>query len=194
MNIIKVSDKDYWFEIKGKEYIYPRVTRIIQDAGISPFNPNLIDKDVLDRAKAFGTAVHKMIELYDTEKLMESKLDSNLLPYLNQYKEAIKKNEWLQECFTNEIFVYSHKWKFAGMADKVCGNRLVDIKTGLTDRIVGVQTAAYQSALNEMGYKIKYRYCLKLEATKYLLLPLKKLTDINVFYSCITINNFKQEK
>ena len=73
--------------------VVPSVTKILQIVGISDFSK--VPADILERARLFGTAVHKACELFDKGTLDERTLDTNLWPYLDAWF-AFKKDYQLE--------------------------------------------------------------------------------------------------
>lgn len=159
---------------------------------------SMVPRDVLERAAAFGTAVHMTCELDDDDMLDEDALDVALRPYLAGYRKF--KAEVKPEVLANELKVYSRKYGFAGTLDRVMRfgrglpRCLVDLKTN-TQLLpaVGPQTAAYQLAWEEMGNPaLTKRFALQLLPNDYRLEPLTDPMDRHVFLSCLTVTRWRK--
>lgn len=127
----------------------PSVSGIIMPA----YDFRFVKPEVLERAAALGSMVHKTVELFERGTL---NLDT-LHPFLHDHLK-----QWLRfkdECnFTyvrGEHIVYSEKYQYCGTYD--CDGRfsdsqvLLDIKTGSKYEPHKLQTAGYKIAAVEMG-------------------------------------------
>lgn len=95
--------------------VVPSVTKILQIVGISDFSK--VPADILERARLFGTAVHKACELFDKGTLDERTLDTNLWPYLDAWF-AFKKDYQL-EFIEIEKPIASVIYQVAGTPDRI---------------------------------------------------------------------------
>lgn len=132
-------------EYRWHGLVVPGVTTITRPL----MNLDAVPRDVLERAAAFGTAVHRACELDDHGRLDESDLDPALAPYLKAWR-AFSRDFDVQWDGIEER-VYHQRFRYAGTLDRrglVRGARaMVDIKSGVTlYPAVGPQLAAYAQA------------------------------------------------
>lgn len=157
---------------------------VVQQDGFDFVNP-----DVLRRARQFGHHVHLATDLYDKGVLDEEQVDIELLPYLGAYKLFLSETGF--HVTQSEELVYHARYKYAGRLDKRGTWRgttwLLDLKSGLVPRTVGLQTAAYQMACAE---KPKKRVCLQLMRNRYKLHKCDSDTDWSHFLSALNLYYF----
>ncbi|OGP65003.1 MAG: hypothetical protein A3K22_02165 [Deltaproteobacteria bacterium RBG_16_42_7] len=114
---------------------------------ISPLSDfSSIDPDVMKRAKDYGTAVHRMVELYIGGDLDEEALDSGLKGPLEAFKLWWGNRLYHEGEIRIEEPEYHPKLKYAGTADLafIYDNLVVDIKTRKPNKIVDIlQLEAY---------------------------------------------------
>jgi hypothetical protein len=169
----------------------PSVTQALQV--LNPLSGIPLDR--LESAREFGIAVHLACELYDLNNLDEVNLDPNLQPYLEGW--MLFKDDMNFKPLRVEERVYSVKYRFAGTVDRIGEDlSILDIKSGseLTE-IVGLQTAGYQLAYNEMNPKNKSKKRLGVLLTPagtYKIQEYKNKNDANVFLSALSITNWKE--
>lgn len=126
----------------------PNVTSIIENA----YDFRFVNADALERARIFGTKVHKTTELHDLGRLggvLHPKLQSHLASWI-QFRED--NDVEIIEC---EKRLYSKKYGYAGTVDRIVsirGERFVlDIKTGAVYVPHFLQSAGYIIAARENG-------------------------------------------
>lgn len=117
-------------ETTHKYYIYggevPSVTSLIGSA----FNTYAaVPAELLHRAAAFGTAVHKMCELHLAGDLDIDALDPLLIPYLEGFKKFIVQILSTHTGVLVEKELYNGKLMFAGKPDIVTDTAVFDLKT-----------------------------------------------------------------
>jgi hypothetical protein len=164
----------------------PSVTQILKP--LTDFSG--VPAEVLERAKNWGTAVHKMIELDLSERLNTRTLDAALDPVYSSWLEC--KPEVLHLMggeIQSEVTLFNKALGYAGTADLVGKDAVLDIKTGLLDlKYVGPQTAAYATALG-----VKRRYCLHLPLGKPAkIVRLTDQRDWSIFVSCLNIHTWRK--
>jgi hypothetical protein len=124
--------------------VVPSVTRILRP--LTDFSH--VPPDVLARAAAFGTAVHRMIYLEEGGDLDEEALDPILRPWLNAWRKW--RTETKLRVLERERPVYKPLMQYAGTMDMLgeLGRHKVvlDLKTGGTSPAAGPQTWAYRQA------------------------------------------------
>lgn len=184
------------FDEESHSYAYdgaivPSVTQVLQ--GINNYSFN---SDVTARAAAFGTAVHKACELYDTDNLDMASLDEALRPYLNGWIKFRGDTGFVPTWI--ELRVYSKKYRYAGTLDRIGTmkkkNILLDIKTGVPTKTIGLQLAGYEIAAvectQEKGLK---RYACFLSDTGYKLQEYTDHNDHAVFLSFLNCYNWRKK-
>lgn len=107
------SEEDHCYKLNN--VVIPSVTQILKCCGISDFSK--VPIDVLERARLFGTAVHKACELFDKGTLDERTLDPNLWPYLDGWVAC--KKEYAFEFVENENPLVSTIYRVAGTPDRI---------------------------------------------------------------------------
>jgi len=175
---------------------HPRVTSILKEAGLVNFD--FINPDLLNRASAFGTAVHEATRLYDLNDLNENTLDPALKPYLNAWVK-FKKDVGIKTFVEIEKEVCSKHYGFAGRLDRIFTRKnklvLMDIKTSKNIMpVTGLQLAGYQIAYEEMAKKkIKERWGISLQENKYSITVFDDLADRSIFLSALTLRNWRKK-
>ena len=186
-----------------KEFIrmvnLPRVTQILQVAGLVNFD--MVKEDVLRRACAFGSAVHKACELWDSKILNIVEFVNNpktkpLVPYLESWKQFLKDYDLSFEPEEIENRLISEKYGFGGMPDRWHRKKgiLPDIKTSTQMYpSTAIQTMAYQMLVEE-NYKIKIKKRLGVQLTEkgYKISPYTDSSDKAVFLACLHVFNWKK--
>lgn len=193
----KVSEIEAW-EIRGgvleylddtHTYIYegivlPSITTIMKLRFGNKYE--FVSKEILEKAAAAGTAVHKAIEIYETEG-KEAEIKE-----LRNYK--FLKNQYKFKCIANEVPVVlfiDEEPVAAGRLDLVIeteeGLGLGDIKRTAT---LDKEYLAYQLNL----YKIAYEQCygkeikhlkglhLREDTRRYINIPVNKEMALNLIY------------
>lgn len=167
--------------------VVPSVTQVL---GILD-DWSMIKSDVLRLAADRGTAVHRMVELYNNKLLDIGSLDEELLSYLNSYLSFMNDTRFVVE--ESEERLYSAAYGYAGTRDLKgrlgVYRSVIDIKTSVTLMdSVGPQLAAYQNAKQD---NIQKRYALQLHQDKYKLTEFTGNDDFKVFLACLKIHNWR---
>lgn len=164
----------------------PSVTTILGLIGEYKF----INKDILDRAARFGTAVHRATHLMDENRLDVGTLAVALVPYLEGWKKFLSETGFqILDC---ECKVASKKG-YAGTLDRVgyLDNSLtvLDIKSGSTvPKTTSLQLAAYGKAFEEMtGKRVKKRLCVKLKPLDYSITEYTDDRDFLIFLNFLNV-------
>ena len=174
--------------------LIPGVTSVIGSILSPVYNK---DSDLMQRAAAFGKAVHRACELDDRGTLDMETIDPALLPYLEGWRKF--RREHPAELLYNEARACSYKFRFGATIDRIMdfgnGPELPDIKTSTTiGPEVGIQTAAYAIAAQEyLGIKIKKRLCVQLTENDYRLYPLTDPSDRQIFIAALSCYNWKEK-
>ncbi len=197
MSALQFDAATHTYRLNGE--VVPSVTEILK-----PISPDfsMVKADVLEAAADRGRAVHRMIELLESDDLDLQGLHPDLLPYLDRYMAFKDATGFQWEA--SEVMGASERWRFAGTLDmlgSIGGRRvLVDIKTSASiPKSVGPQTAAYAELIGQPRIQ---RAVLHLRADKFAFLSLntpdKTLHSLNgandwpVFLSCLSIYNFNK--
>ena len=137
-----------------------------------------VDRSIMDRACAFGNAVHKVVELHETGRLDEASLRpkeqylADMTPILDAWKLCVA--EQGLKVLHVESVIASLKYGYAGRLDAIAEVRgvpsVVEIKSRpFNGMLEPLQTAAYLEAWNECHPKerVKSRwFCeLRLDGT-----------------------------
>lgn len=178
--------------------VVPGVTTVLKR--ISQEAYRFVDRALMDRAAALGTAVHKLIELRIAGTLDTDALDPQLLPYLHSWDRFIATSGFLP--LLSEQIVWSLRYRFAGQLD-LLGElhdciALIDAKRCAQVPVTaGPQTAGYEIAARERfpelfrsGRPVK-RFALQLNTDgTHRLVPFTDPDDARVFLSELTTRNF----
>lgn len=166
---------DHRYVVDGSRCI-PSVSAVM---AIVPLEQPLVSDLILSRARAYGQAVHAMLEYYERGVLDDTALDPALRPILDAYTEQIRPQ--YESIVGAPVTVWAEhivadlgEYPWAGTPDIVlCGPRggaVIDYKTGsripLTARL---QTAAYAWAVPTcLGVAgVVRRFVLHLSANKW---------------------------
>ena len=217
VRIVKITDTDYQFTENGLPYVYPRVTSIIKEFGINDLSK--VPPDDLEKGRQLGSAVHSMIELYNKGILKSDSLDVKLPPYLEGYKKFRAEVSWAKEFESTPheqevklivetedpendptgIFIYSHRWGFAGTLDDVFKPQIItDYKSGVLGK-EGMKAAALQTAAYSIGYKelyrksIKKRFTVHLKPGGYKIHEYNQEKDMYDFLALMTVHHLKRK-
>jgi len=172
----------------------PSVTQLIDTACPDAFYH--VPPEVMEKARQRGTAVHKITELHDKGILSEDSIDPDLSPYFDAYKAFLHR---MCPVFDRiECIVDSELYKYAGTLDRTGRMQgyafIIDIKTcSCESKWTGVQTSAYNKALNDEIYRKRFGLYLK-STGKYKLVEYANPQDFNIFLSILNIRNFKNKK
>lgn len=194
MSLTRNEEGYYVGEWNGRQMRLPSVTTVL---GLLE-NYDRVDREILARACAFGTAVHSVVDLHESGMLDESTLDANLIPILSAWK--LCKAERDVAIRITECVVVSTKMQYAGRLDAV-GTvadvpALIEIKSRpYNSMLEPLQTAAYLEAWNEMNpdSKVKTRYFCELRLDGgYTLRQITGKEDIQYFRCVLAAYNWRQ--
>lgn len=181
---IEFNEDKHEYVVDGK--LFPSVTTVLKIA--NEFGK--IDKQTLTKAAKFGTAVHKMTELYDLGVLNMETVAVVLTPYLEGWKKFLADTNFKPveiECRIASKLGYAGTFDRLGYLDDKL--TLIDIKTGTTvQRSTALQTAAYAHAYEEIHKKkIQQRIALQLKPCSYVIKPYSNPTDFLTFMNFLTV-------
>jgi len=176
MKNITFEPINHEYFMDGKEY--PSYSKIVKHFGMTPDYERFGN----DASRDFGSAVHHLTKLYDTNNL--GSYDPRLQPRLNGYKMFLDhfKPKWK----LTETPMISERWGFAGTPDRFGGfmgrNSLIDFKSGSEDPSHGLQTAAYQILVEEnLEVPVRRRYSLYILDNNFKLIEHKNPSDKTIF-------------
>ena len=196
------NEDEHRYYLKNVEI--PGVTKTLEEVGISDFS--FVDFDILEKAKRFGSALHRATELLDKGTLNESSVDNALIPYLQGYKMFCEDYGFVPEMV--EFQSYSAKYRYGFTLDRIGsfskqkhsyyskfeGKRaLIDIKSGAFMPSYALQTAAYLNGYNEHFprlEKVRLRICVRLCPGHYKIDVHKDKSDFSTWLACLQVYNF----
>jgi hypothetical protein len=170
----------------------PSVTTVLSSTGISDYSR--VPSQTLEEAAARGTAVHRILELYDMGQLAECP------EWATEYLDAWKKfkTEMDVKILACEMRVFHDKFWFAGTLDRIAmigGEKyILDIKT--TSAVMGahsIQTAAYSLAYRKQSKERAINRCSVYVwvGGKYQFIQHKGKGDESVFLAALQVHNWK---
>lgn len=188
--------ESHTYRLDGK--VLDSVTTILKRLSREAYR--FVDKSVMERAAALGTAVHKLIELDIAGTLDEEALHPDLLSYLQSWRRFLATSGFRP--ILSEQIVWSARYCYAGQLD-LLGElhdfiALVDAKRCAQVPVTaGPQTAGYEIAARERfpeifikGKPVK-RFALQLNTDgTHRLVPFTDPDDARVFLSELTSRNF----
>lgn len=146
---------------KNKVYTFDAVNHIHMIGGmpvpgittvLSPLHDfSTVNPHTLKAAAEYGTAVHRMIELYCLDGLDEESLDDTLRPTLVTFKEWLKEQKIQTSDIIVEVPMGEPNLLYGGIPDLILdGKLIVEIKT----RKVNMLCDAIQTAAQEHLWKV----------------------------------------
>lgn len=169
--------------------VVPSVTQILDRFT----DLSMIPRDVLERKRQIGTAVHAAIELDVAGDLDESSIDESCAGYFKGWRKFRAESGFVATA--SEQMLYSKKYGYAGTIDLVGSlpkveKALIDAKTTtMLYPTVGPQTAAYSELANCQKAK---RFALQLTPDgTYFLEPLSDRNDWNVFAAALVLHKWR---
>lgn len=191
MSTLVFNEERHEYSMDGRRI--PSVTQLLAPL----VDYSVVPKDVLERAQALGTAVHRMTELHDNDDLDEDSLSDELRPYLKGWIKF--RAECQFEPVTVEHRMFHSLYRYAGTSDRtgVIKGRLavVDIKKMMVlGPHIGPQLAAYEKLHQAEGLNVLDRFALGLRPDgTYRLQPFKDPLDWQCFLGHLTIRNWKEK-
>jgi hypothetical protein len=199
--ILTFDEATHTYHLGGAQI--PNVTTILEPL----IDYSGIPWRIMEAARQRGDYVHKACELYCWGLLDEESIEPEYKPYIEAFKKFMAETKFEPEFIEQRVF--HSKLRYAGTLDlggilpplgrvRTPRRALIDIKTTFKLMAsVGPQTAAYLEAWNSTAPKdqrFEVRYGLHLQKTgQYKLLPFKEPSDMNIFLSCLNINNFMRK-
>ena len=192
MSILKFDKESHLYTLDDVKI--PSVTSVLSSTRISDYSN--IPSQILEEAAARGTAVHRVLELFDMGQLTEC--PEWAAEYLSAWEKF--KTEMDVKILACEMRVFHKKMWFAGTLDRIAiiGEKkyIVEIKTtSAVMRSHEIQTAAYsmayRSQCNERSINRGAAYIWG--SGKYRFVPHKSKKDENLFLSALHIHNWKEK-
>lgn len=192
MTELEFDPEGHVYRHEGK--VVPSVTQVIG----SLYDFRYVDPATLAAAAEFGTAVHRLCELFDLDNLDMDSVSPALLPYLDAWRR------FLAETRATVLEVekrYCHSnMGYAGTIDRLLsiGRRpvLADIKAvSRLNPAVGIQLAGYQGLLAaNTGHVQVDRAAVQLcgDGT-YRFMMYRDPMDWPVFVSLLTLNTWRKK-
>lgn len=188
---LEFDEVNHIYKLDGRRL--PSVTGILSVLN----NFDMIPKDVLERKRLLGTALHKAIELHINDDLDTSTIHQDVTPYFNAYLK-FESDTGFKPDFS-EARIFSKTFGYAGTLDLIGALNservLIDTKTvAVLGCSVGPQLAAYKHGFEELNpdMPIKKRFSLQLKPDGTYKLPeYKDKRDIEIFKSCLNIHRWK---
>lgn len=110
---------------------------------------SFVDPEVLKAKGMLGTAVHLACELHDQDNLDVESVDPAVLPFLDAWIKFRAERDFTPTLTEQQVYHpqlrYAGTLDRTGMLDKKMG--VIDIKTGASTPVHGMQLAAYSEAL-----------------------------------------------
>lgn len=189
-----VLDKEtHRYFLDGKPI--PGANEIMQAEGLS-VDFSAINPGLLENNRAFGSAIHRICELYDKNDLDMKSVSEYALPYLESWKKFLADNK--VEIVENEKMVFNENYSFAGTLDRVIKMNgmyfVLDIKSGTGKYPVQtIVTAGYRFAYNSLtGKSIKKSFILHLTATGPKMGLQEQPSNLGVFLAAAVLHNHKR--
>jgi hypothetical protein len=203
--VITFNEAEHAYTINGFPCL--SVTQVLESAGIT--NIGRVPAEVLEAARKFGNAGHKLLELYDYNDLDESPggFSEPLRPYLECWKKF--KADTGADIKYIEDRVGSERFQFCGTLDRVIyfpkniqyhnieikkGLTLADLKfTSAITPAVKIQVAGYEIALAETRpfLKITQRMVIRLTETEPEVRVYDSPADLEIFKAALIVAHFK---
>lgn len=176
----------YFFD--GEEV--PSVTQILNEVGLTGNFSSPATLDGMER----GKLVHQACEFLDYDDLVLESLDPAIEPYVKAYQKFKDETGFKPELIEKRL--YHPELRYAGTLDRVGemrGERVViDLKTSKNiDKVVGLQLAAYEMALNNIHILPRYAVQLKNDGS-YLLHSFGERSDLIAFESAVKLYHWKK--
>jgi hypothetical protein len=161
VNIVCNENHEYF--VDGK--LTPGVTEIMAAEGLIDLRK--IPISVLEPARALGTEVHRVCELWDKQKLDIRKVDPVILPYLKAWLLFLK--DIGPEFVEIEEMIYSKMYNVCGKPDRIARIKgregLLDLKSTTTlQPSIKIQTGGYLKIWEEFRKrKLYFRWAIQLK-------------------------------
>lgn len=172
--------------------VMPSVTTLLQPL----YDFRFVNPETLQRAADFGTAVHRVCELYDLDDLVMDSVDRAISPYLRAWQQFL--SEMSVKIIEVEKRYHHTALGYAGTLDRILlvngRPSLTDIKTvSALSPAVGIQLAGYQGLLSaNTSYKTISRAAVQLCGDgSYKYRTYADAMDWPAFLSLLTLNNWR---
>ncbi len=146
-----------------------------------------------------GANVHLAIGLDDEGTLDSAALDPALAGYVDAWERFRSEKGFVP--LLSEQILYSDAWDYAGTVDKIGvwagsdAHVVVDIKSGVVDKWHRVQVSGYRRLAEDVLHLHPVQAVIVyLKRTGAYTVVKARLTDLDVFMSCLTLYKWKGEK
>jgi hypothetical protein len=193
--------------------LVPSVTQILRESGLFALDLNPTEQwaiDVLNKARARGTAVHQLVHYWNENDLDWASVDPRWRPYLDA---------WVRYCVERQVQpllcefrLASRRLRCAGTGDLLCeidgSGWLIDFKTGDPEDVAAdLQTAGYLTMAFEWAaedpklaavlrrFQIWRRASVRLMATgKYHTTEYRDMRQLRHFHLTAAMWHVRQER
>lgn len=177
----------------------PNVTRVLNLVT----DYSRIPPGILKHAQDEGIAIHKTVELYAKNDLDEESLPEWLVPRLAAFKKFLAETGFVIEASEQRVYHerygYAGQLDFVGMMQSPEGRKvrtvpaIVDVKRSfLAGRAIGLQTAAYDSALPSTRKRLRFALQLCADGT-YRFEPFTDPSDLPNFLACLSVWRLREQ-
>lgn len=195
MTDFRFDPNEHRYHLAGREIL--GLTKILNLAGFYDFE--FVNEDVLERAKARGTAVHLATALYDRRRLDPASVHPEIAGYLEGWKSFIGSKR--VQVVDIERPIFSKAWLFACTPDRTVfiNGKMGVLEIKASDYLspaYQLQTEGQKIAVEEF-YKIKCssRFVVRLfDNGTFKLEQFRDAADRARFLASLTIARFKKER
>ena len=187
-------EESHQYFIGKIEYI--SVTTVMKDFGLIDLSG--IPEHILETARQFGKAIHKLTHLYDTNNI--GKYDKKLEPWLDAWIKFRKDYKDIDEIIVDE----KSGQKYPDHAIQTAGYKL--LVEEIPDKSIHGLNLMEKPLVSEIWRfagtpdrvwsttgKIKHRWTVYLSEGKYKVEKHKEKSDLSVFRSLMSIYNWKRK-
>lgn len=189
-NEFRFDSAEHAYYLGGKRL--PSVTQVLERVGIVDYSH--IPPATREMALARGSAVHEAIA-YDLDGDLDEESVAEIMGYV-QAARAVRSALGITTPDCVEVRKYHPTYLYAGTADLIAGDILLDWKTNSAEWWVRLQTAAY-AAMQPEPRKFR-RYAAELhEDASFRLLPFEPSAftrDFNDFLCCLRVVHMIDEE
>ena len=192
MNFV-FDEKTHVYKLDNRPLV--SVTQTLKGAGLVEYDNLPISKDVLERSRIRGKAVHAACHYFDEGDLKRETLDPALVGYVAAWEKFKVESGVIIEQI--EKAMYHPTYLYAGMLDRVlvrAGRRGVyDIKTYECAAWTALQLAGYELMARPVDEAPWERWGVWLKPDgNYKMEQFKDRTDAQVFLACLTVTNWRR--
>ena len=176
----------------------PGFTEIATDNGLIDYSA--VPQGNREKGLKRGKRIHKVLELYDQNDLVEASVMPSDRGYLEAYKRFRADTGFLPYLVENSVYsgpfwyacTLDRAGRFPGFVDPI----LIDIKTGPVERWTGIQLCSHELALEE-GPHLRYGLQVRADGSfnRYRdLVPFPDPQDMTVWKACVTMYHYRRRQ